>query len=108
MKMIIEHFVTFMLLLVFMWVGISYVMQNMIHTSARDYHGAVVSQLENSDYAETVILECEKKAAKNGYKLDIQRYETGYRADAKVVLTYHYTVPIIQVTKEYSIEGYGR
>lgn len=108
MKMIIEHFVTFMLLLVFLWVGVSYVMQNVIHTNARDYHGAIVSQLENSDYSDRVVAECEQKAREAGFGLVIQKFGTGSRQDAKVTLTYHYTVPLVQVEKEYSIEGYGR
>lgn len=108
MKMIIEHFVTFLLLLVFLWIGISYVMQNVIHTSARDYHGAVIKQIENSNLNSGVIAECREKAGAAGYELVVDCYGEGEKKDAKVTLSYLYTVPIINIEKKYSIEGYAR
>ncbi len=108
MKMIIEHFITFLLLMVFLWIGISYVMQNVIHTSARDYHGAVVRRVEDSNFNAGVITECKEDAEHKGYELGINCYGEGEQMDAKITLSYTYTVPVINAEKKYTIEGYAR
>lgn len=108
MKMIIEHFITFLLLLVFLWIGISYVMQNVIHTSARDYHGAVIKRIEDSNFTSGIIAECIQDAKEKGYHLIVDCYGEEEHKDAKITLSYSYTVPIINMEKQYSIEGYAR
>ncbi len=45
MRMIVEHFITFLLLLIFIWIGVAYILQNVMYSSAREFHGAVVTQL---------------------------------------------------------------
>lgn len=108
MKLVIEHFVTFLLLLVFLWVGISYVMQNVRHTGARDFHSAVIRKIEDSNYDSGVIEECRSRAQKNGYQLVVSCYGDVTANAAKVALSYCCKLPIVQTEKEYCIEGYCR
>lgn len=108
MRIIIEHIITFLLLLIFIWIGIAYIIQNMAYSSAREFHGAVVTQLENSYFDETVMEDCRRKAARAGYDLDVQVYGSGNEKDAKVTLTFHYTIPLAGIHKIYKIEGYSR
>jgi uncharacterized alkaline shock family protein YloU len=97
-----------MLLLVFLWIGISYVMQNIIHTSARDYHGAVVRRVEDSNFTPNIISECKKDAKEKGYDLRIDCYGDSEHTDAKIRLSYTYTIPVINEERQYTIEGYAR
>lgn len=106
--MIVEHFIMFLLLLVFLWIGISYIMQNVMYSSAREFHGAVVTQLENSYFDEAVIADCRRKAERAGYGLDIRVYGSGDEKDAKVTLAFHYVIPLAGIEKKYEIEGYSR
>lgn len=108
MRMIIEHFITFLLLLIFIWIGIAYVMQNIRYSSAREFHGAVVTQLENSYFDENVMEDCKRKAAAAGYDLNIRVYGSGNEKDAKVSLAFEYVIPLAGIVKKYEIEGYSR
>lgn len=106
--MIVEHFITFLLLLIFIWIGIAYIMQNVMYSSAREFHGAVVTQLENSYFDETVMEDCRRKAERAGYDLNIQVYGSGNEKDAKVTLGFNYVIPLAGIEKKYEIEGYSR
>ncbi len=108
MRMIIEHFVTFFLLLIFIWIGVAYIIQNVLYSSAREFHGAVVTQLENSYFDAQVQEDCRKKAADAGYDLKIQVYGDGDEKDAKVSLSFKYVIPLAGIEKKYEIEGYSR
>ena len=83
-------------------------MQNVIHTSARDYHGAVVRRVEDSNFNAGVIAECREDADNKGYELNIHCYGDDERPDARITLSYTYTVPVIHKEKKYTIEGYAR
>lgn len=108
MRMIIEHFITFLLLLLFIWIGMAYIMQNIRYSSAREFHGAVVTQLENSYFDEEVIEDCKKRAEKAGYDLRVRVYGDGDEKDAKITLTFTHVIPLAGIRKEYEIEGYSR
>ncbi len=108
MRMMIEHFITFFLLLVFVWIGVMYVMQNLSYSSARQYHSGVVNQIEDSNFSEDIIAECKDKAEKVGYDLNIERYYNGTNQDAMVTLSFIYEIPILHTQKTYSIQGYAR
>ena len=106
--MIIEHFITFLLLLIFIWIGVAYILQNVVYTSAREFHGAVVTQLENSYFDAAVMEDCRKRAERAGYELNIRVYGSGNEKDAKVSLVFHYVIPFAGIVKQYEIEGYSR
>lgn len=108
MKMIVEHFITFLLLLIFIWIGICYILQNIVYSSARQFHSSVVTQVENSYFDSGVIVDCESRAKKAGYELHVIQYGRGNRKDAKVVLEFTYVIPIAGIEKKYQIEGYSR
>lgn len=107
-RLIIEHFITFLLLLIFIWIGVAYIIQNVMYSSAREFHGAVVTQLENSYFDEKVIEDCKSKAERAGYQLNIQVYGEGDKKDAKISLMFQYIIPLAGIKKNYKIEGYSR
>lgn len=106
--MLVEHFITILLLLIFIWIGIAYIIQNISYSSARQFHGAVITQLENSYYDIAVIADCKQKAQKAGYELNVQVYGDANEKDAKVTLGFRYVIPLAGIEKEYEIEGYSR
>lgn len=108
MKILIENFIIFLFLFLILWIGVSYVMQNVKHTGARDFHSAVVKKIEDSNFEVSVIEECRKQAEEAGYELVVSCYGHKQAQSAKVALSYRYTIPVIQAQKEYVIEGYSR
>lgn len=107
MRMFIEYFVLFLFMLCFLWVGSTFVYQNMYFNNAREYKESVVAQLENSDYAPSVMYTCFQKAKYDGYTLT---YTTASVSDEKqtykVDLKFDYTIPLINYKKEYHVTGY--
>ncbi len=108
MKMVIEHFITFLLLLIFIWIGIAYIIQNVLYSSAREFHGSVVTQVENSYFDTDIIEDCKKRAEKAGYELKVQVYGEENKKDAKITLGFQYVIPLAGIVKKYEIEGYSR
>ena len=93
--------------MILMWTGVSYVLQNMQYSSARDYYHLVIRQMENSDFDQTVVKACEEDAKKRGYRLQIRQYK-GNQRDARILLEFEYQFPMTQQKKQYVIDGYAR
>lgn len=103
MKNIIEFFVLFLFLVVFLWVGITCVQQNIIVNNARAYATSISEHLRNHDLSEGVMAEVVSQATEDGYEVVIE--EDGYTdvAMKRILLKYTYHVPLINFSKEYTI-----
>ena len=81
--------------------------------NARDYHAAVVNEIENSHHAQNVIDACVEEAASNGYELTVVSYPDS-SVDAynsgivKVTLKYDYMINLLGIGEEKEIIGYAR
>lgn len=108
MKNIIEYFLLFLFLLMFLWVGITYVNQNITVNNARAYKSAMVLQLQNSDFSDAVIQELILKAEEDGYHIEIEDYGfDDVKKIKKVSLLFTYRIPLINYSKDFVIEGYA-
>ncbi|MCH5252266.1 MAG: hypothetical protein J1F22_04770 [Lachnospiraceae bacterium] len=105
---ILSHFILLLLLFILMWTGVTYVSQNIQYSSAKMFFGSVIQRLEDGYMDEKVVTECMERAEKNGYQLLVERGSREQTRDAKVRLSFSFTFPIIQKTKQYRIEGYAR
>lgn len=107
MKGIVSQFVISVFLLALMWTGVSYCVQNMQYSSARDFHHFVVQQIEDSDFDQTVLDMCKNRARERGYTLAVKQYG-GNQRDARITLKFVFQSPVIQKKKQYVIDGYAR
>lgn len=107
MKGIASQFVLFFFLSLLLWIGVTYMSQNMKYCGAKEYYEMVRKQIEDSYFEQTVIENCVTKAKKQGYQLSVQCYGES-RKDARVTLQYEYVFPIIQEKRCYMIDGYAR
>ena len=105
---VISHTVIYLFLLIFMWVGVTYVSQNIWYSSARNFYSSVLSQLEDSYFDQRVIDKCREDAEKNGYSLTVDVFEREGGKDARVILDMTYVFPILHTSRRYAIEGYAR
>lgn len=101
-------FLIFMFSMVFMWIGITYVSQNIRYSGAHDFFDTVVYKLEEQNFSAEAKAWCMEKAEENGYSLEIQIFGENWRRDARVILAFSYTFPIIHKVQRYTIEGYAR
>ncbi len=105
---VLSHVVLYLFLMVFMWVGVTYVSQNIWYSSARNFYSSVVSRLENSYFDERVIDMCKEDARENGYRLTVDVFGEEGERDARVILDMTYVFPILKTARQYTIEGYAR
>lgn len=105
---ILHLFLLFLFSMIFMWIGITYVSQNISYNNAQKFFGGVVRELENNYFSDDAVLRCREWARENGYQLEIEEYGTKEHKDAKVVLAFTFTFPIIQKTQTMTMEGYAR
>jgi hypothetical protein len=94
--------------MIFIWIGIAYVSQNIEYSCAQNFFNSVVREIENSYFSEDIMEQCAQKAKENGYELSIREFSSKEHKDAKIRLDFSYTYPIIQKVQRYSIEGYAR
>ena len=98
------------LMTVFISVGILSVQVDV--QNARDYHAAVVNEIENSNHNSSVINACIEEAEDNGYILTVDSYKnsTGnYEFTvSKVVLKYKYSLSFLNISSDKEILGYAR
>lgn len=100
------------IMLAFMSVlGASYVTVSLNTQRAQNYHAAVIQELENSDYADSVIASAKEKAKENGYgELKIYKKTSSATGEpyAKVILPYKYSIPVLGIKWDHEIVGYAR
>lgn len=105
---IFHLFLIFIFSMIFMWIGITYVSQNIQYSSAQKFFGNVIRELENQHFSAEAVNECRERAKRNGYSFRIDEFGEGEHRDARVVLTFSFTFPIIQKVQQYTLEGYAR
>jgi hypothetical protein len=105
---IFHLFLIFVFSMIFIWIGITYVSQNIQYSSAQRFFNAVVREIEDSYFSKETMEQCIQNAKDNGYLLTIKEYSSKEHRDAKIRLDFSYTYPIIQKVQPYSIEGYAR
>ena len=79
--------------------------------AAKEYKSQVVAELENSNFNPGVIDACKKKAAEDGYELEISDCDydawQNMRA-AQVALKYHYRIPVLGIYEVYITYAFAR
>ena len=113
MSSIFKSYVSIILIIVAVFVFVGIISVAVDVQNARDFHGAVVNEIENSNHAGSVIEACKDTAAKNGYELVVTSYVNNsdglqYSKITKVVLKYKYTISILDISSEKEIVGYAR
>lgn len=110
MKGAIETMIAIVLVAFMAVLGTTYITASLNTQNAQNYHSAVVTEIEASDFADSVITSCKAKAIDNGYAaLDIKKTQSASgQSYAKVTLKYNYTIPILNLLLTHEIIGYAR
>lgn len=105
---IVHLFLIYLFSMIFLWIGITYVLQNIRYCSAQRYFSAVTAAVEESYFSDRVIERCIQDAGGKGYQLSVRKYVGKDHADAKLSLEYTFVIPVLQKEQKYRIEGYAR
>jgi len=81
--------------------------------NARDFHASVVAEIEDSNFAPSVINACKTQAADAGYELlindsSIVKDEDGKTTLMEVILKYKYHVDFLEVISTQQIRAFAR
>ncbi len=103
---------------IFVFVFSLAVMTGLMKTSmdtnkARDFYDIVIAEIENSNFAPSVVAACEEQAKASGYELMLN--DTGIIKDAdgrvvlmEVILKYQYEIPFFGINENKYIRGFAR
>lgn len=113
MSSIFKSYVSIILIIVAVFVFVGIIGVTVDVQNARDFHGSVINEIENSNHASSVIEACKETAAENGYELIVSSYVNNsdglqYSKITKVVLKYNYTIGLLDINSEKEIVGYAR
>ena len=103
MKAIMEVYGALIVLILSLGTGLQVSGATEKAAQAKRCHAEAVSEIENSNFNPGVIDACKKKAAEDGYELEISDcvYDAwqNMRA-AQVALKYHYRIPVLGIYEE--------
>ncbi|MGN0672808.1 MAG: hypothetical protein ACI4KJ_00010 [Anaerovoracaceae bacterium] len=106
MKSAIETFMGIILIVLVVIISTCYITASIDTRHAQNFHASVISEIEASNHAESVVTECVNKAKENGFtELKVNDTATGI---SEVTLSYHYTIPFLDIFLEHKIVGYAR
>lgn len=83
---------------------------NMTALRAAEFHMDAIAEIENSNFADSVIDACVNQAAECGYQLNVEKFTDtkGVTNMAEVVLSYDYRIPFLNIDNKYCKRGYAR
>lgn len=99
MSQIFKSYLGIFLLFLSVAVLIGIVDANMSSNAAEEFHTAAVAEIEESNFAATVIEECKESAQNMGYTLEVNPVtdDEGSVVMAEVTLNYYYEIPFLSV-----------
>ena len=108
MKVAIEAYVSIFVICVCALLCVCLISADIGVASARDAYTTYTLQLQDSNFADSVIEACKNDAAIRGYAINITVHEGGDgNRSGSVELRYDYTIPVINYTTQRYIRGYA-
>jgi hypothetical protein len=113
MSTIIKTYVGIFLLLLSVFSMTGVMSATIDANNARDFHAAVMAEIEDANFAPSVITACQKQAEESGYELlidsdSIVRDEDGKPTLMEVILRYQYRIDLLKVFSTRQIRGFTR
>lgn len=109
MKMMIEHALTMILIVVGTLIFAGIIAVNLQISSAKQFHKEVVDRIETSNFSPVTINTCASEAATAEYTLLVaDKSVYGYKKSMKVTMYYHVKLPLLGIIKEGILEDYAR
>ena len=125
MSQVVKTFTGFIMMMFLMLTAVSMLGMYTETVSAQNLHSAMIDELENSNYAKTVMEDCFTVADSNNYQLEIHLYSTEMgkvscknKSElpqvvkgvymAEVVVEYALRSPLFYLNEQQIVAGYAR
>lgn len=107
MKIAIEVYVSLLLLALTIGICIGLIGSDLSVMRARDDYYSYTNELQESNFADSVVSACIEDAKAHGYglEIDVLQDDNGNRS-ANVVLTYQYRITPLGISQDKTIRGY--
>lgn len=108
MKIAIEAYVSIFIICLCLVLCACLISADLEVANARDAYTTYTLQLQDSNFADSVVQACKSDAEKRGYQIDISVYEDASgNKSGTVELQYEYSIPVIGYTAYRYIRGYA-
>ena len=124
MSQVIKAFTGIFFLMLLTLLGSGIVSAQLDSAYARDYKEAVVAEIENSGFCESVMNACLTQAREDGYELTMTIYQSGEepivvgsKVDGdimaenvemvEILLNYDYSIPFLNYMSRHTLRGYA-
>lgn len=108
MKVAIEAYISVMIICICALLCVCLISSDLKVANARDAYTTYVLQLQDSNFAGSVIAACVSDAESRGYTLNVETYDTGDgNMSATIELLYEYKIAVIGYTTDRVIRGYA-
>ena len=124
MSQVIKAFTGVFFLMLLTLLGSGIVSAQLDSAYARDYKEAVVAEIENSGFCESVMNACITQAREDGYELTMTVYQSGEepivvgsKVDGdimaenvemvEILLNYDYSIPFLNYMSRHTLRGYA-
>ena len=110
MKNIINTFTTLLFYLLCVLGAAALLTASAQTAAAKEYKADVITEIENSDFNQTVITSCISQAQSAGYTLTVtpSANAEGETVSADVVLSYSYKMPVFGIEETHQTRGIAR
>ena len=111
MGQVLKTYLGLFFLLIMGLVGIGVVSAGIEVTAARNYHADVISEIECSNFNAGVISACKNQAGERGYQLEVAElvYDgEGNQRMAEIILSFEYSIPVLNLVSEHEVRGFAR
>ena len=110
MKQIPVIYISLFLIMLGLVVTTGIISANMTALRAAEFHMDAIAEIENSNFADSVIDACKNQAKQSGYELSVEEFEDekGITNMAEVVLCYEYKIPFLKINNKFYRRGYAR
>ncbi len=124
MSQVIKAFTGVFFLMLLTLLGSGIVSAQLDSAYARDYKEAVVAEIENSGFCESVMNACITQAREDGYELTMTVYQSGEKPIVvgskvdgdimaenvemvEILLNYDYSIPFLNYMSRHTLRGYA-
>ena len=124
MSQVIKAFTGIFFLMLLTLLGSGIVSAQLDSAYARDYKEAVVAEIENSGFCESVMNACITQAREDGYELTMTVYQSGEKPIVvgskvdgdimaenvemvEILLNYDYSIPFLNYMSRHTLRGYA-
>lgn len=112
MEEIFKTLLSIILILLLAFTGVGLITVSVSVANAKSFQEEIVTEIEDSNFSDTVMSACSTEAANQGYELEFKNKvldDYGNMTSCEVILKYKYNIPVFGMNnKEHTLRAFAR